>query len=250
MVDDQMMRRLNERAGGSAVQYTAVRSREVARCCRGHVLIVDPMLSTTAYESCSKLLRAAGGVSLICYTRLHADSVRRLVSLARLGFFSLILWDSDDNSQSLRSVLLREETLSTSRRVLASLEPQLALLNERLRKAVCDLFRAPSHYWGAEDIAVAAGISRPTLYRAFWSVGLSSPKQLVTTARVARLIGGQISGCESFAESRKRSGYVDQRILRTELSAAISRPLCEIGSQTENEVIDRLVDFATSSQRT
>jgi AraC-like DNA-binding protein len=245
MADDEMMRRLNERAGGSAFQYTAVGPHEVARCCRGHVLIADPTLSSTAYESCSSLLRAARGVSLICYTRVRPDSVRRLVSLARLGVFSLILWDCDDNSQSLRSALLREETLSTSRQVLACLEPQLALLHERLRKVVCDLFRAPSHYWGAQDIAVAAGISRPSLYRAFWTVGLCSPKRLVTAARVARLIGGQISGCETIAETRKRSGYRDRRILRKELSDAMSRPLCEIGSQTENEVIGWLVDFAT-----
>lgn len=249
MVDDQMMGRLNERAGASAFQFTAVGAHEVTRCCRGHVLIADPMLSSTACESCSNLLRAAGGVSLICYTRFRADSVRRLVSLARLGFFSLILWDCDDDSQRLRSALLREETQSTSRQVLACLEPQLALLNERLRKVVYDLFRAPSHYWGAQDIAVAAGVSRPSLYRSFWSAGLCSPKQLVTTARLARLIGGQIFGCEPFAEARKRSGYRDQRILRTELSVAMSRPLCEIGSQTEKEVIGRLVDFATSSQR-
>lgn len=249
MVDDQMMRRLNERAGASTFQYTAVGPHEVARCCRGRVLIADPMLSSTAYESCSNLLRAAGGVSLICYARFRADYVRRLVSLARSGFFSLILWDYDDDSQSLRSALLREETLSTSRQVLACLEPQLTLLNERLRKAVSDLFRAPSHYWAAQDIAVAAGISRPSLYRAFWSVGLCSPKQLVTTARVARLIGGQISGCESFAEARKRSGYRDQRVWPTELSVASGLPLCEIRSKTEDEVIGRLVHFATSSQR-
>jgi hypothetical protein len=251
MLGDELLARLYERTTASPFQYVKIEAHGLdPSSTRQKLLITDPMLSQRVFQACSRLLMRPGAWSLLCYTRATPDATRRLVSLARIGFFRLVLFDRDDTAESLRSVLLDEESESISRQVLRSIEPEILHLNEGLRRVVSDLFRRPRRYSLTPDLALAAGLSKPSLYRAFRRAGLCSPKHLVTAARVSRLAGAAILGHQSVLMAGKWAGYYDARALRSEVRLTLACGVQALRSQPEHDVVDRLANFATLQSAT
>ncbi len=66
------------------------------------------------------------------------------------------------------------------------LGPALSQLSLPLAGAVRLLFRQPHRIWSAQDLAIAAGSPRRSLYRQLEAAGFCSPRQLVQAARLLR----------------------------------------------------------------
>ncbi len=246
MLDEELLLRLYERTVAFPFRYLKVEPNWIAtHSASFKLLIADPMLNEGAFEACSTLLIGPTSWSLLCYTRFSADTTSRLVALARIGFFRLVLFDHGDTPEMLCSALADEESQATSRQVLRLIDPEVQQLNERLRGVVSDLFRSPCRYHATYDLAFAARVSKASLYRTFRSAGLCSPKHLIVAARVARLAGGAIVGCQSFAAASKWAGYSDPRAIRSELRLTLRCTLQSLRLQSETDVVGQLAHFAT-----
>lgn len=70
--------------------------------------------------------------------------------------------------------------------LIAALEPELARVPPALQRAVRNMFSYPSRYRVADDLALAAGMSRRALFRHLKRAGFVSPRRLVASGRVAR----------------------------------------------------------------
>lgn len=251
MLDEGLLRRLYERTVAARFRYMEVEPFAIAeqRSLGPKLLIIDPMLNERAFELCSTVLMRPTSWSMLCYTRVSADAMRGLVTLARFGFFRFILFDHDDTSERLHAALADEESQSMSRQLLCLLAPQVGQLNENLGRVVSDLFRRTCRYRAARDLAVSAGISQASMYRAFRTVGLCSPKRLITAARVARVACDAVHGRQSLIAASKGAGYCDARVLRSELRLTLGCTLQSLRSYAETDVVDELADFATVSRR-
>lgn len=247
MLEEELLQRLYERTVGTTFRYATVSRGKIAEQhpARPRVLIVDPMLNESALEVCSTVLTMPTAWNLLCYTRLSADSARCLVALARIGYFRFIIFDHDDTSERFRATLTDVESQAVSTQLLSLLAPQTRELGEDLERVVSDLFRHPCRYRAAYDLALAAGISQASLYRAFRSIGLCSPKRLLAAARVARVACDAIHCRQSLVAARRCAGYCDQRTLRRELRLTLGCTLKSLCSRSEEEVVGELAHFAS-----
>lgn len=246
MLDRELSLRLYERTAAASFRYAELRPNEIVEgSTRSSVLVADPLLSEHAFRVCSGILTGPASWSLVCYTRLSPHAAHRLVALARKGFFRLVLFDHDDSPLQLSSTLADEGSQSIPKHVLDLIAPQTEQLDERLQRAVSDLFRSPSRYSATYDLASAAGVSKPSMYRAFARAGLCSPKRLIAAARVARLAGVAILGRQSLPLSRARAGYRDPRVLRSDLRLTLACTLKSLQSRLDTDIAGELANFVT-----
>jgi hypothetical protein len=245
MLDRGLLHRLHERTLGSQFWFTEVHPEAVTNLSsESRTFIVDPTLNDGAYALCSALLARQASWNLLAYTRLSAESTRRLVALARVGFFRMVLYDHNDSAQNFWRTLEEEELQSISKRVLVLLNPRMEKLAEPLRLVVADLFRCPRRYHAAGDLAFAAGLSPESMYRGFKAAGLCSPKRLIAAARVARVASYGVCGRRSSAAAGNSAGYGDPRILRGELRRTLGCGFQSLRSWSESDVIEALAGFA------
>lgn len=245
-LDAGLLTRLRERTAGAPLRFTCVSPTAAPhRTLRGdELLIVDPLMEPYAYDLCVSVLLQRP-VSLLCYTRLSPNAVHRLVALSRIGYFRLILADHGDTPDALLATLADEEAQALSRQVLRVLAPGIGELDEKLAAVLHDLFCRPYRYHTTGDLALAAGVSPAYVYRGCKTAGLSSPKHLVTSARVARVACALLSGHHSIRAVSARTGYTDQRVLRSEIQHVLQCSPRAVKMLSAERVLERLVAFAT-----
>ncbi len=245
MLDHGLLHRLYERTFGSQFRFTKVDSEAIANLSsESRTFIVDPTLNDEAYALCSELLARQNSWNLLAYSRLSAEATRRLVALARVGFFRMVLYDHNDSAENFCGSLEEEALHSISKQVLELLTTRIEKLGEPLRLVVADLFRCPRRYHAASDLAFAARISPESMYRGFKVAGLCSPKRLIAAARVARLASYGMLGRQPLAAAGNCTGCADPRILRAELRLTLGCNFQSLRSWSESDVTKTLAEFA------
>lgn len=149
--------------------------------------IVDPALNgSMELSSVETLLSYFPSTPVAVYTRLSPAGARAVTRLSQSGVVEIVLSPYDDSETRLRGVVERVGGDPLAREMIGRISPSLRMLDLELSRAVTQLFREPTHFQSALDLAAATRLSRRSLYRQCESAGLASPRMLVLGARLLR----------------------------------------------------------------
>lgn len=151
------------------------------------VAVLDPLAAGgDGTEAVRGFLHRHPSVPVVLYIQLSPASLRAVVELAREAVIPVVLNRFDDERDRFRLLLEQLPHERFAEELLGRLGPALGLLPLPLASAVRQLVRRPHRFWSAQDLAVAAGCSRRSLYRQLEAAGFRSPRKLVQAARVLR----------------------------------------------------------------
>lgn len=148
----------------------------------------------------------------VAYTVLAPAALKAIVELARCGVEHVVLFRFDDEPRRLRDLIERQPGYVLSERVLEQLAPSLSGLSPALARAVERMFRRPHQFFGTEDLAAAAGLTRRTVYRQVELAGLASPRVLVLAARLLRAFSYMWEPGHTIEDVATKMGYSSPRI--------------------------------------
>jgi AraC-like DNA-binding protein len=215
---------------------TAIRARPV------EVAVVDPLLSGDARtQEIERLRLLFPSLPLILYTSLTPQLAAVLLGLGQRGIRHVVFARFDDHPGRLRQVLEAEAAGATSRQLLEQLAGHLAPLPTELRWVLEETLRAPGQVQTVQDLAHRARVDRRTCERWFSRVGLPSPRQFLSAARVLyahRLLQDPGFTVEDVAE---RLGYMQVKTLqqhaRTYLGLTAGEMRLSLAPQEALEVV-------------
>lgn len=151
------------------------------------VAVIDPLVGGgDGVVAVRRFLQRHPSVPVILYVQLSPASLRAVVELAREAPLPVVLNRFDDEPARLRRLLERQPHERFAEELLERLAPALRELPLPLAGAIRELMRRPHRFWSAQDLAVAAGCSRRSLYRQLNAAGFHSPRKLLQAARVLR----------------------------------------------------------------
>jgi AraC-like DNA-binding protein len=151
------------------------------------VLVVDPVADgSLRVDVIEEIHRQFPSLPIVIYTTLSNISMRAIHNLGRMGLEHVVLNRFDDERRRFLELLERVPGQTLSDQMLRSLAPELAKLPVTVMRAVEQLFRSPSRFRNAQDLAAAAGAILRTLYRQLDIAGVHSPRLLVASARLLR----------------------------------------------------------------
>lgn len=146
-------------------------------------LVVDPAFGAAAVIALRTRFRS---VPIVAYTDLGAAALPALLAIGRAGIEQLVLFDVDDEAWQLRAVLAAQPGVALSIRLLEHLRPALQHVPAPIAEALARVIRTPAAFRGVPDLALAAGVSRRTIYRECERARLASPREIIAAARVLR----------------------------------------------------------------
>jgi AraC-like DNA-binding protein len=153
------------------------------------VLVVDPQFDSPS-ETRTDRIRAVRSryrsLPMIVYSVLAAQTLRPIVELGREGIEQVVLFGLDDDPIHLRALLERQPGVALAEQLLQLLARTLSRTPERFGHAIERLVRTPAAFTAVEDLALAAGVPRRTIYRQCERAGLASPRELLCGARLLR----------------------------------------------------------------
>lgn len=179
------------------------------------VTVVDPCVDGPADTEAVRAIRSGfPGVAVLVYTSITAESTRAMLSLGELGVRHCVLRGFDDEPmrfrdrlETLRAFGLEERIVSALRVALVAGDAPAGLIG-----AIEQLFRRPTRFKSATDIAVAAEMPRRNVNRWLERLGLAPARTLVTAARVLRGYQYAQNPALSMSDVALRLGYADPRI--------------------------------------
>lgn len=171
---------------------TCKRIKELIEVLRTHmdILIVAPWDSSGSPVApiLGDIRRRRPSLPIAVYCALDADAVRQVVALTKSGADEVILRDIDEDSSALWSRLL----ISVSRRAAAQTLSQLRpLLDEDVEPILSYCLERADQRLTVEQLAATLNVHRKTLFNRLASVGLPSPRNLISWCRLilaARLL--------------------------------------------------------------
>jgi transcriptional regulator GlxA family with amidase domain len=99
--------------------------------------------------------------------------------------------------------------------MLEQLAVPMGALPSTLARAVERMFRRPGQFYGVPDLASAAQMPRRTMYRQFRTVGLASPRMIVTGARMLRAYSYMREPGHSLTDVAAKLGYTPAQLRRS-----------------------------------
>jgi AraC-like DNA-binding protein len=134
----------------------------------------------------ANLMRRHAAIAFAAYCGLRADNFRPLLQLLSEGLSEVFIHPLREEGSELVRAAQRLCASRVAERFLLAAETRVARLDPGLQLALKDLFERPHRYTSGSDIARQCSMSRRSLYRAFDSAGLGTPKKFVTIAKVLR----------------------------------------------------------------
>ena len=150
------------------------------------IVVVGPSMHGLEVSQVRSVIGSFPSTPVVLYVPVVPASMRAVSDLARHGIGQVVLYNFDDGIERFRRVLERQAGDPLAREMMARLAPALMRLDATLAAAVNRLFKEPHLFRVADDLAIAAGKSRRTMYRQFEEAGLASPRRMVLGARVLR----------------------------------------------------------------
>jgi transcriptional regulator GlxA family with amidase domain len=103
--------------------------------------------------------------------------------------------------------------------MIRALAPELEKLPVTVNRAIEDLFRSPSRFRNAQDLAAASGTILRTFYRQLDLAGIHSPRLLVASARLIRVYSLLRDPGRQVKDVAVRAGYHSQYQLTQHMRA-------------------------------
>lgn len=190
----------------------------------------DPRLSGRVKEIIA-LLERYDWIPCVIYTTLSTAGVAALPQFFGGPMNALLLAGIDDGTTAIRDMIVRLTADAVAALLLDALARPIERLPAPLVRAIRLLFAAPHRFPSVEDLASAASMSRRHVHRLVTDAGLTSPTQLLVTARVLRAYQVLRSGgvtVQGAAERLRVAPRILARHLRLTTSVRSSRDLLEM----------------------
>lgn len=178
------------------------------------VAVLDPEADgTMRTEQILSLLTMYPSQPVILYLVLSPSGLRAVVQLAKQGVTQVVLHRFDDDVARFRAMLARQQGSGVADLMLGELAGAMSSLAPQLARAVRMLFQQPHRFWNAQDLAIAAGMPRRTMYRELDAAGFSSPRLLVQSARLLRAFAYLREPGHRVVDVAEKLGYPSTRAL-------------------------------------
>jgi AraC-like DNA-binding protein len=153
-----------------------------------NLLVIDPADPRAAARVTDiiGLLGRYEWIPCIVYTTLSPAGVKPLPQFFGGAMHALLLSGIDDGTTAIREMIVRLTADAVANVLLDALARPIERLPAPLVRAIRFLFASPHRFPSVEDLAVAASMSRRHVHRLVTDAGLTSPTQLLVTARVLR----------------------------------------------------------------
>jgi len=201
------------------------------------VVVLDPAADgTIRTEEILSLAALYPAQPVLLYLALTPPSLRAVVELAKQGLTQVVLHRFDDDVVRFRALISRQRGSEIADLVLAQLAGPMSALATPLARAIRTLFQHPHRFWNAQDLAVAAGMPRRTMYRELQMAGFASPRVLVQSARLLRAYSYLREPGHRVSDVAEKLGYPSTRALlrhARELIGAMPSELRESLSESE-----------------
>jgi hypothetical protein len=154
------------------------------------LILIDPAADLSPnLPALLALVDANPWVPFLVYISHKGSAIATIVELGNRNLTSMILAPFEGSRAQLREILTRTAELCIERAFMNSIAENLELLPCRTRNATIELFRHPARFAAAGDLALAAGTSRVSVYRAFSQAGFVSPKRALVVSRLLHVYG-------------------------------------------------------------
>lgn len=172
------------------------------------VVIADPAAAGgVEVEALEELRRQYPSLPVVVYTSLAPSGIKAIVRLAKSGVEHVVLSRFDDEPGKFLELIEGIPAFSLGDRMLQELAAPLACLPVVVVRAIDQLFRSPSRFKSAQDLAVAAGMNLRTLYRNLEPAGIYSARALVVSARLLRAYAYLQDPGRSIKDVAAKAGY-------------------------------------------
>lgn len=178
------------------------------------VVVADPFADgSSRVAELAALVDAHPWTPFVLYTAVSPTTLRAIAELARAGAYHVLLHRYDDEPRRFLDLLDRLPGYALSSALLRQLDPGLGQLTPPLARAVERLFRRPTVFVTAGDLAASADVTVRTVYRQLAAAGFESPRTLIVGARLLRAYAYARAPGQSLEDVAHRLGYSAPRML-------------------------------------
>jgi len=172
------------------------------------VVVADPALDgRVRTEELVEIRELFPSLPIVLYTALSASAMQGVIQLAKYDIAHVVLARFDDEPKRFLELIEGVPGHALGDQILRALREPVAKLPVTISRAIEQLFRAPSRFPGARELAEASGTTARGLYRHMAAVGMPSVKALVVSARLVRAYGYLRDPGRSVKEIAARVGY-------------------------------------------
>ena len=172
------------------------------------VVVADPALDGRVHtQELAEVRELYPSLPIVLYTTLSAAAMQGVIQMARYGIEHVVLARFDDEPLRFLELLEAVPGQVLGDRMLRALRDPAIGLPAPVSRAIEQLFRSPSRFHSARDLAEASGTTVRGLYRHLAAVGMPSVRTLVVSARLVRAYGYLRDPGRSVKEVAARVGY-------------------------------------------
>jgi AraC-like DNA-binding protein len=172
------------------------------------IVVADPAAAgQVEVEALEELRRQYPSLPVVVYTSLAPAGIKAIVRLAKSGVEHVVLSRFDDEPAKFLELIEGIPAFALGDRMLQELAGPLSCLPVVVVRAVDQLFRSPSRFKNAQDLAAAAGMNLRTLYRNLEPAGIFSARSLVVSARLLRAYAYLEDPGRSIKDVAAKAGY-------------------------------------------
>ena len=172
------------------------------------VVVADPAAAgTVEVEALENLRRLFPSLPVVVYTSLAPASMKAIVRLAKSGVDQVVLSRFDDEPGKFLELIEGIPGFALGDRMLRELAGSMTELPIVVARAVDQLFRSPTRFRNAQDLADAASMNLRTLYRNLEPAGIYSARSLVVSARLLRAYAYLQDPGRSIKDVAAKAGY-------------------------------------------
>jgi AraC-like DNA-binding protein len=178
------------------------------------IVVADPFAEgVSRVAELVALVDASPWTPFVVYTTVSPPTLRAVAELVRAGASHVLLHRYDDEPRRFLELLDRLPGYALSSALLRQIGPGLGQLTPPVARAVERLFRRPTVFVTAGDLAASAEVTVRTVYRQLAAAGFESPRMLIVGARLLRAYAYARAPGQSLEEVAHRLGYSAPRML-------------------------------------
>jgi AraC-like DNA-binding protein len=201
------------------------------------IALIDPQ---TGGDNTATALRVVGHhpqAHIFAYVDPSPPSLQSIFKLSKCGLEDVFVHPVRTGDKRFLNAIENVSAESLASDVLAAIDLKQRTLSPRVMAAVFDLFRRPCRYQCSTDLAIEAGVSVRSIYRALNEADLGTPRRLITIAKVIHGYSYVVGSSATLREACDKLGYTEPKVfsahLRQHMGAGLSS-LRKAGSSGEH----------------
>jgi AraC-like DNA-binding protein len=208
------------------------------------VVVADPCAAGAVdVEHLELIRRQFPSLPVVLYTSLAPSAFGAIVKLAKVGIEHVVLSRFDDEPRKFLELLESIPAHELGERMLKELAGPLSSLPVVVVRGIDLLFRSPSRFTSAGDLAAAAGMNLRTLYRNLEPAGFYSARALVVSARLVRAYSYLRDPGRSIKDVAAKTGYTSPWQLSQHMREMTGRTAEQVRREmSPDELIACMVD--------